>query len=36
VKGADPYDFAIPNEDKKIPKMVIEFAKGPGKDASSG
>ena len=31
VEGADAYDFAIPYKDKKISKMVIEFAQGPGR-----
>jgi hypothetical protein len=36
MEGADSYDLAIPNEDKEIPEMVIEFAKRPGEDPSSG
>jgi hypothetical protein len=34
MKGADTYDFAIPDENKKIPEMVIELAEGPGEDPS--
>jgi hypothetical protein len=36
MKGADSYDLAIPDEDKKIPEMVIEFAEGPGQNTSLG
>jgi hypothetical protein len=35
VEGADSDDLAIPDEDKKISEMVIEFAKRPGEDPSS-
>jgi hypothetical protein len=35
VEGTDSYDLAIPDEDKKISEMVIEFAKRPGEDPSS-
>jgi hypothetical protein len=34
VEGADSYDLAIPYEDKKIPEMVIEFAKRPRENSS--
>jgi hypothetical protein len=36
MKGADSYDLAIPDEDKKIPEMVIEFAEGPGQNTFLG
>jgi hypothetical protein len=35
MKGADARDLSIPNEDKKISEMVVEFTKGPGKNSSS-
>jgi hypothetical protein len=36
MKGADARDLSIPNEDKKISEMVVEFTKGPRKNSSPG
>jgi hypothetical protein len=36
MEGADSYDFAIADENKKISEMVIEFAKRPGENSSPG
>jgi hypothetical protein len=35
VERTDSYDLAIPYEEKKIPEMVINFAKGPRENPSS-
>jgi hypothetical protein len=34
MEGTDSYNLAIPDENKKVSEIIIEFAQGPGENSS--